>query len=242
MYKVTCLLHLADPADAMTTEMTVTRITAAAEAAGVQRPLVAPTLPGVRNGGDLLAHFRFASKSEWLSHRETVDEAMACPAIEHIDSAEYPADHAGDGLSGRRADAIPSTVYRTLLLRVDEAAAPAELARFEHATLQMPRHIPAIRAWQLSRVDRATGTSQWTHVWEQEFADLDGLLGPYMNHPVHWALVDQWFDPESPNQIVKDRICHSFCAIPAPVIDPAPELTSATEEGPRVSGAGTPGR
>ncbi|MEV0043978.1 Dabb family protein [Nocardia rhamnosiphila] len=203
--------------------MTVKRITAAAEAVGVRRPLVARTLPGARNGGDLLAHFRFASKSEWLSHRETVGEAMTCPAIDHIDSAEYPGGHIADGRSGRRGDADPSTVYRTLLLRVDDAAAPAEIARFEHATLQMPRHIPAIQAWQLSRVDRATGTSRWTHVWEQEFADVDGLLGPYMNHPVHWALVDQWFDPESPRQIVKDRICHSFCSIPAPVIGSAPD-------------------
>ncbi|NKY55209.1 Dabb family protein [Nocardia flavorosea] len=223
MYKVTCLLHLADPADAMTTEMTVKRLTAAAEAVGVRHPLVARTLPGVRNGGDLLAHFRFASKSEWLSHRETIGEAMICPAIDHIDSVEYPGAAPGDGRSGRREDANPSTVYRALLLRVDDTAAPAEIARFEHATLQMPRHIPAIQAWQLSRVDRAAGTSQWTHVWEQEFGDVEGLLGPYMNHPVHWALVDQWFDPESPDQIVKDRICHSFCTIPAPVIAPAPE-------------------
>lgn len=232
MYKVTCLLHLADPADTMTTEMTVKRITAAAEAVGVRRPLVARTLPGVRNGGDLLAHFRFASKADWLSGREAVHETMICPAVDHIDSAEYPGGHAGDGRTGRHAGAHPSTVYRTLLLRVDDTAAPAEIARFEHATLQMPQHIPAIRAWQLSRVERATGTSGWTHVWEQEFADVDGLLGPYMNHPVHWALVDQWFDPESPDQIVKDRICHSFCAISGPVIDPAPDIASAAEEPP----------
>ncbi|WP_280423780.1 Dabb family protein [Nocardia carnea] len=224
MYKVTFLLHLGDPADTMATDVTVERITAAAQAMGVRRPLVAPTLPGVRNGGDILAHFRFASRSEWLSGRRTIDEAMAWPAIEHIDSVEYSGGHALDGRSGQRRDTGPCTVYRTLLLCVDDAAAPAEVARFEHATLQMPRHIPAIRAWQLSRVDRAAGTSQWTHVWEQEFTDADGLLGPYMNHPVHWALVDQWFDPESPNQIVKDRICHSFCTIPGPVIDPAPEV------------------
>lgn len=232
MYKVTCLLHLADPADTMTTEMTVKRIIAAAEGAGAQRPLVARTLPGVRNGGDLLAHFRFASKSEWLSVREAVHETMTCPAIDHVDSAEYSGGHAGDGRTGRRSDASPPTVYRTLLLRVDDAATPAEIARFERATLQMPRHIPAIQAWQLSRVERATGTSQWTHVWEQEFADVDGLLGPYMNHPVHWALVDQWFDPENPDQIVKDRICHSFCAIPEPVIEPAPESASSAQRDP----------
>ncbi|WP_051133123.1 Dabb family protein [Nocardia paucivorans] len=232
MYKVTCLLRLADPADTMTTEMIVKRITAAAEAVGAQRPLVARTLPGVRNGGDLLAHFRFTSKADWLSGREAVHETMVCPAIDHIDSVEYPGGRVGDGRTGRRRDANPSTVYRTLLLRVDDAATPAEIARFEHATLQMPHHVPAIQAWQLSRVERAAGTSRWTHVWEQEFADVEGLLGPYMNHPVHWALVDRWFDPESPDQIVKDRICHSFCAIPEPVIAPAPESASSVAGDP----------
>ncbi|MGW5381237.1 Dabb family protein [Nocardia sp. NPDC003963] len=223
MYKVTHLVHLADKTDELAAKMTIERLTAAGEFAGAKRIVVSPTLPGVRNGGDIIAHFQFPSKAEWVRRRPIITEATAGPAIEHTDSAEYAGGSPSSGRTGSRTASSPPTVYRTLLLRVDDTAVPAAVHRFEQATLQMPEHIPAIRAWQLSQIDRAGGTTQWTHVWEQEFTDTDGLFGPYMHHPIHWALVDQWFDPESPEQIVKDRICHSFCAIPAPVIDPAPE-------------------
>src|SRR5690606_2303336 len=118
-------------------------------------------------------------------------------------------------------------VYRTLLLRVDDAADAEQIRRFEHATLQMPEHIRTIVAWQLSTVRHAEGSARWTHVWEQEFPDVDGLLGPYMHHPIHWGHVDRWFDPECPERIVKDRVCHSFCAITTAVIDATPGLRLA---------------
>jgi Stress responsive A/B Barrel Domain len=87
------------------------------------------------------------------------------------------------------------------------------IGRFEHELSLMPRYVPAIRAWQLSRVSDAVGTSAWTHVFEQEFADVEGLMGPYLMHPIHWAVVDRWFDPETAEVIVRDRVCHSFCAM-----------------------------
>jgi hypothetical protein len=229
MYKVTCLVHLTDPGDEMTAAVTLKRITAAAESADARHTLVARTLPGVRNGGDMLAHLQFDTEAEWARHRAAIDEAASGPAIRHVDTVQY--ESAADDRTGRRWDAGPPRLYRTLLLRVDAAADPAEVRRFEHATLQMPVHIPAILAWQLSPVRKATGASQWTHVWEQEFADVDALLGPYMHHPIHWGHVDRWFDPECPEQIVKDRVCHSFCTIPAPVIDTAPEITRTAREG-----------
>ncbi|MET9289089.1 Dabb family protein [Nocardia beijingensis] len=231
MYKVTRLLHLTDPGDEMTTAVTIKRISAAAESACAQQSLVSRTLPGVRNGGDILAHFQFQSEREWNSARAMIDEATSVPAIGHVDAAEYVGGSAANAYAGRRWASQPPRLYRTLLLRVAPEADPAELRRFEHATLQMPKHIPAILAWQLSPVRHASGMSRWTHVWEQEFADVDALLGPYMKHPIHWGHVDRWFDPECPEQIVKDRVCHSFCAIPAPVIDTAPELAPAAVEG-----------
>lgn len=82
----------------------------------------------------------------------------------------------------------------------------------------MPRYLPTIRAWQLSRVSAPVGTCSWTHVFEQEFADVEALMGPYLMHPVHWAVVDRWFDPETTDVIIRDRVCHSFCAIPDPVL------------------------
>ena len=82
----------------------------------------------------------------------------------------------------------------------------------------MPYYIPAIRNWQLSRAEEATGARRWTHVWEQEYADAGGLMGPYMMHPYHWARIDRWFDPECPDRIVDARLCHSFCAMKASVL------------------------
>ncbi len=228
MYKVTRLLHSADPSDEMTTAMIVKRLAAAAESTGARRALAARTLPGVRNGGDVLVHLQFRDAAEWARQREVVDEACTEPAIGHIDGVEY--ETAAGDRGGRRREAAPPGVYRTLLLRVDPAAGPGQVSRFEHGTLQMPVHIPAISAWQLSPVRHAVGTAQWTHVWEQEFTDVDGLLGAYMRHPIHWAHVDRFFDPECPEWIVKDRICHSFCAISAPIIDTAPEIAPTARE------------
>lgn len=37
-------------------------------------------------------------------------------------------------------------------------------------------------------------------------------------HPVHWGSVDRWFDPECPEVIVRERVCHSFCACADPVL------------------------
>lgn len=229
MYKVTRLLHMTDPGDEMTTAVTVKRISAAAKAAGARHALSARTLPGVRNGGNILVHLQFDSEAQWTRHRAAIEEAGSGPATVHVDAVEY--ESAAGESAGRRSGADRPRIYRTLLLCVDSAADPAAVRRFEHATLQMPVHIPAILAWQLSPVRRATGASPWTHVWEQEFADVDALLGPYMNHPIHWGHVDKWFDPECQEQIVKDRVCHSFCAIPAPVIDTTPGLPLAARQG-----------
>ena len=65
----------------------------------------------------------------------------------------------------------------------------------------------------VSRVAEPAGATGWTHVFEQEFSDLHGLMGPYLMHPIHWAVVDRWFDPECPEYIVRERVCHSFCAL-----------------------------
>lgn len=116
------------------------------------------------------------------------------------------------------AAAKPGTVYRTLLLRVQPDTPEATIARFERELSSMPRYLPTIRAWQLSRVTAAVGTSSWTHVFEQEFADVEALMGPYLMHPIHWAVVDRWFDPETTDVIIRDRVCHSFCAIADPVL------------------------
>jgi hypothetical protein len=199
MYSVTRLLDVIGEER----DRVLTSVRSGAKVTQAHHTLVEPTLPGSRNGGDVLVHLRFNSRRDWLSAADDFAVVLQDPAITRINGVTYPgtpASHAGAG-----------TVYRALLLRVLPDTDPSILARFEDELSSMARYIPAIRTWQLSRVDEAIGTSQWTHVFEQEFSDLGGLMGPYLMHPIHWAVVDRWFDPECPEVIIRDRVCHSFC-------------------------------
>ncbi|OBI26800.1 Dabb family protein [Mycobacterium sp. E2238] len=207
MYSVTRLLDIVeDDRDRLVDEMR-----AAAADSGALRWVVAPTLPGARNGGDVLVHLRFGAPAQWGCVATAFDALMADSAVTRVNGANY---------SGRpvRSGELRGTVYRALLLRVAPHAAPATVARFEHELESMARYVSSIRAWQLSRVSEGVGASAWTHVFEQEFSDVAGLMGPYLMHPIHWAVVDRWFDPECPDVIVHDRVCHSFCACHDPVL------------------------
>lgn len=44
-------------------------------------------------------------------------------------------------------------------------------------------------------------------------------MGQYLNHPVHWSVVDRWFDPECPESVVRDRVCHTFCTVDDIVVE-----------------------
>ncbi len=215
MFSVTRLVHLTDPSDTAAVEAVVHRIRAGVDATPHRYALVQPTLDGARNGGDVLVHLRFTTQWEWESCRSAVESAIAGPDVRHVDGADYLPGSGRESWSGSRTGAAVPTVYRTLLLRVDAAAARDVVERFEREMLRMPQHVTSMLSWQLSRVTAASGASEWTHVWEQSFTDVDGLLGQYMAHPVHWGYVDKWFDPESVEYIVKDRVCHSFCALPS---------------------------
>lgn len=168
------------------------------------RALVEPTLPGVHDGGDLIAHFGLADPAK----AEAVAALLDDPGVAHADWAACQPIAEGSGEPG-----LANGVYRILLLAVDPDT-PAETVRQFEAEMQaMPRYIPAIRNWRLSRVTHSGGARQWTHAWEQEYADLGDLTGPYMLHPYHWARIDRWFDAECPERIVDPRLCHSFCAL-----------------------------
>src|SRR5262249_61157595 len=106
-------------------------------------------------------------------------------------------------------------------------AAPAAVAEAERALLAMPDHIGAIRNWCLSRV-RGHSHGGWTHVWEQDFADLSGLSDDYMNHPIHWSVVDGWFHAEDPRCVFAPRIAHVYCRAPRSVLSHALARVSET--------------
>jgi hypothetical protein len=171
---------------------------------GPAQVLVEPTLPGVRNGGDILVQLQFADREARSAAVVKLDHLLDQPAVSHINGATY----SGEPTAGADGNA---TVYRALLLRVREGTSEDTVRRFEDDLRLLPRYVRTIHSWQLSRVEDAVGTSPWTHVFEQEFTDVDGLMGPYLMHPIHWAYVDRWFDPECPDMIVRDRVCHSFC-------------------------------
>ncbi|OBF53537.1 Dabb family protein [Mycolicibacterium monacense] len=175
-----------------------------ATGSGASRALVEPTLPGVRNGGDILVQLRFADPRTRADAVAKLDDLLAQSAVRHCNGATY----SGEPAPGADGD---GTVYRALLLRVRPETDEATVRRFEDDLRLLPRYVRTIHSWQLSRVEDAIGTSPWTHVFEQEFTDVDGLMGPYLMHPIHWAYVDRWFDPECPDMIVRDRVCHSFC-------------------------------
>jgi hypothetical protein len=207
MYNVTRLLDVADE----DLDRALAFVRSGADATHAHHRMVEPTLPGSRNGGDVLVHLRFNLRSEWLSAADDFAAVLQDPIITRINGAAYPGTPTlnGDGTG---------TVYRTLLLRVLPDTDAGTVVRFEDELCSMPSYVGAIKAWQLSRVDEAIGTSQWTHVFEQEFSDVDGLMGPYLVHPIHWAVVDRWFDPECPDVIVRDRVCHSFCLCDAALL------------------------
>jgi hypothetical protein len=207
MYSVTRLLDVAEKHR----DRVLAAVRAGAAATAARHQLVEPTLPGVRNGGDILVNMRFDTANQWRSVETDFAAALTNSAITRVNGACYSGDL-------RRSGAQTGSVYRALLLRVLPGTDAHIVARFEDELRLMPRYVKTITAWQLSRVDEPIGASAWTHVFEQEFTDVDGLMGPYLMHPIHWAMVDRWFDPESSDVIVRDRVCHSFCAVPDSVL------------------------
>jgi hypothetical protein len=200
------VIRLIDAVDEAARDRLLDELGDAASGCGAEKVLVEPTLPGARNGGDILMRLRFGFKDEWDSAAAVFDRVLADRAVQRVNGATYTGSPA-------TASAVAGSVYRTLLLRVQSDADAAKVERFEHDLRLLPRYVASICTWQLSRVESAVGTSSWTHVFEQEFVDVDGLTGPYLMHPIHWAYVDRWFDPECPECIVRERVCHSFCQI-----------------------------
>lgn len=115
---------------------------------------------------------------------------------------------------GLRDAGVRNSTKRTAYFRLLPNAPASVAAQLERALLQMPSYMPGMTNWCLSRaVD-----SEWTYVWEQEYARQDDLLGEYMVHPFHWSYIDPWFDPEFSRQIVDTQLSHAFCPAPDSVL------------------------
>jgi hypothetical protein len=201
----------------------IAELRAAIEAAGAIPGVIGSALmetaPRTSNGGTFLWRATFADEGayhnctggeEW---RRAITPLLGPEKGVRIDGAAYAPRWQGTASPGLR-----DGVWRVLLVACEDGSTRAEREAMERDHLLMPRHVPAIRNWAYGRVVEATGRRRWSHVWEQEYDDVDGLLGPYLHHPVHWGLVDRWYDLECPERIVDPHVVSAFAAIPQSIM------------------------
>ncbi len=186
---------------------------------GVKSSAVGRTLPRALNGGQVMWRLVFATEQQiWDAHASTAWQQGIMPSLSpaagaSVDWMIYRADHFDTGRSQGQTG-----LWRCLCMAVDDGTPAPQIRQFERDLLEMPGLVGAIRNWTLGAVVASGGRRRWTHVWEQEFVDVTGLEGEYMVHPVHWGLVDGWFDPECPQRIVDPMLIHAAMDIKGAVI------------------------
>jgi hypothetical protein len=212
MFKLTKLISVNPAAGAEGRAKVESALNAAAKPGGnVVRSMLNPTLPDVYNGGDYIWHVQFAdlpAYRTWQGARGKAAEAVLADKglVSNVESAAYEG-----GKSGSKSGGLDAGTYRTLFLNVNQAPSEDAVKRFDFETYEMGVYIPTILNWQVSRVLEGSGSRPWTHIWEQEYKDLSGLLGAYMLHPHHWAWIDRWYDPECTDYMIDTYLCHTFC-------------------------------
>jgi hypothetical protein len=186
---------------------------------GVRSSAAGRTLPRALNGGEVLWRVAFASERHcWHAYASKAFQEAIMPALSPaqgaiVDWMAYDADHFDVGRSQGKTG-----LWRCLCIAVDDGTPAPQIRQFERDLLEMPGPVQSIRNWTLGAVVASGGRRRWTHVWEQEFVDVAGLEGEYMVHPVHWGLVDGWFDPECPQRIVDPMLIHAAMDISGAVI------------------------
>lgn len=138
------------------------------------------------------------------------------PAVHQVPGLRVTEQIRVEPFAHRQVEGEGARFLRTLLIKVRPGTGPQQVAGLEAALLAMPDHIAAIGSWALSRLDPRATAAGWTHLWEQEFAEIAGFR-PYMAHPFHWTGVERWFDPEIPGHIVTDE-AHYLSPVPAAVL------------------------
>ncbi len=216
MIRVTGFIHAAPDA--------VEELAAALRAAAAELDLlafqVAPTKSVAHRAGRLmvLAAFPDGEAADRAAEHPSVTDVvrpLLAERASHVEVVRYE-----QGPVDLREPELTGGIQRTLLLHVGAGVEPGAVVAFERDLRAMPQYIDAIRNSSLSAVaDVWGGTGKpWTHVWEQEFATLEGLTGDYMRHAYHWSRVDTWFDPQAPNHIVDTTLVHAMCDLGASIL------------------------
>ncbi|RDK05484.1 Dabb family protein [Cupriavidus lacunae] len=175
---------------------------------GLRHVAIGRNLAGSWGAGDYTLDLQFEPDGS-ESPAPGAGLAAALSGMAEVDSVAY-----SPVSGGLRAPQLRHGIWRTLMLRVRPEAPDWQVRGLEQDLLRMPEYMPGILNWRLARV-LSPGT--WTHVWQQEFASADDLLGEYLMHPFHWGRVDRWFDPEFPEWTV-DAISHAFCPLKTSLI------------------------
>lgn len=181
---------------------------------GVCHAALGRNLQGCWGAGDYTLDAQYTEAAAGVSGL-----AAALTGLADVDGAAYTPIG-----GGQRAPQLRDGIWRTLMFRVRPEAHEQHVLALEQDTLRMPEYMPGIRNWRLARVNHVNhrgASGAWTHVWQQEFATIDDLLGEYLMHPFHWGRVDRWFDPEFPEWTV-DAISHAFCPLPVSLISSQP--------------------
>lgn len=176
---------------------------ATAAIAGISSCWIAPVVEGVViNAGQIV----------WRMEFQTEREAQAIQLDPHWLSRVAPLLHdaevtaVGYRITCAQVRAAGAGIWRALIFRVTPAGFPDAAKALEAGLLLFPKYIPAIRSWALSPVASVDGPKAFTHVWEQEFDSVSGLTVDYMVSPLHWGVVDAWFDAESPDYVVDPQL------------------------------------
>lgn len=175
----------------------------------------APDLPGLRglwlapvldkpviNAGQIVWRMSFDSE------REAIAATLSEVWVKRIAPLLAPLAVTGVGYRVTRTAAAKEGpgIWRALVFRVVPQGFPQQAARLEDEVLLFPKYISTIKSWALSQVSLVEGPKAFTHVWEQEYDSVEGLTGEYMTHPLHWGLVDSYFDAELPQYIVDPHL------------------------------------
>ena len=124
------------------------------------------------------------------------------------------------GLHGVAYPDMADGVWRALVVSVIAGTDRARRDQFEREMATMSAYIGSIRNWAISPVIESSGARKWSYIWEQDFDDVEGLLGEYRMHPMHWGVIDRWYDVEHPDHIIDGRMLRTVCPSTGSAIQP----------------------
>lgn len=167
------------------------------------------------NAGHII--WRMIHASEAAAQAATLHSAWR----EHIAPVMEGADltAAGYRLTQKHVQPAGPGIWRALLFSCFPHSDPETVRALEEQTLLLPKYVPEIRSWGLNRTSWSEGRKPIEFVWEQEYDSVDGLTGPYMQTPIHWGIVDAYFDADCPEYIVDPHLIQIVGAIDETIME-----------------------